>query len=560
MKQGYIIRLAWRYLRHRSFATIISVIAIALSLAIVTGVGLTNFAIKKTAVEGSIRYPLAVGPGSSSSVQVILSTIFHVDKPTGRIPFSVYEDLAKDPRVVKAFPLAVADSLMNYPIIGSTEEFVEDIGVGCMEGKIDFSKPFYTVIGFDVANRMKMAVGTKYYAAHGMTGGHGAHVHKEMEYKVVGVLNPTGGPEDTAIYTGYKGVWLMHKLQLAHGHYHHHHGEGEDDHAEDGHNHEHEDGHHEAEDDDHHDHHDKHAKDDDDHDHHDKHAKDDDDHDHHDKHAKDDDEHDHHDKHAKDDDDHDHHDKHAKDDDDHDHHDKHAKDDDDHDHHDKHAKDDDDHDHHDDAHAKKDHDHHDDGHHDDDDDEDHEEDDYMLLDNELTAVLVRTANPAFTAALEREWTLKHGTQGVDTARAIRSLVGYLNKGERLVEVFGILTLLVAIIMILVTLVMSINERRKELALMRSLGIGQKTIALIIMWEAFCITLMGAVVGLAAGHLLTWWGQAWIKNIAGIGIEPFVMTSMEGLALVLTLIAGQLLALVSMVWTYRMNVIEEIAKE
>ena len=453
MKHGYIIRLAWRYLRHRNFATVVSVIAIALSLAIVTGVGLTNFAIKKTAVEGSIRYPLVVGPGGASSVQLILSTIFHVDKPTGTIPFDVYETLKKDPRVIAAFPLAAADSLQSYPVMGTDEAFLDDLKVGCLQGTIDLSKPENAVLGFDVANRLGMGVGSRFFGSHGMTGDAGAHQHKEVEYNTVCVLNPTGGPEDTAVYTNYETVWLIHKKHMA-SHHHHEGHEGEaagTTHDEQGHG-------GEA------------AKD-----------------------ARD--EHEGHEGEAAED-----------------------------------------------AHAG------------------HKHDKFMLTDGKLTAVLVRTANPVFTAALEREWTLKDGTQAVDTARSIRRLVSYLNKGERLVEAFGMLTLLVAVIMILVTLIMSINERRKELALMRSLGIGQGTIALIIMWEAFFITLMGAALGLVTGHALAWWAQPLLKSMAGIAIEPFVITSMEGLGLGLTLIAGQLLALVSMIWTYRMNVIEEIAKE
>ena len=505
MKQGYIIRLAWRYLRHRSFATLVSVIAIALSLAIVTGVGLTNFAIKKTAVEGSIRYPLVVGPGGASSVQLILSTIFHVDKPTGTIPFDAYETLKKDPRVIAAFPLAAADSLQSYPVMGTDEAFLDDLKVGCLQGNIDLSKPENAVLGFDVANRLGMGVGSRFFGSHGMTGDAGAHQHKEVEYDTVCVLNPTGGPEDTAVYTNYETVWLIHKKHMASHHHHkdqkhheapaaetaHHEGEAhEGEHAEaahhDGETHEGEHAeaaHHDGE---------THEGDHAEAVHHEGEA-------HEGEHA----EAAHHEGEAHEG------------------------------HHGEHAAD---------AHAG------------------HKHDKFMLTDGKLTAVLVRTANPAFTAALEREWTLKDGTQAVDTARSIRRLVSYLNKGERLVEAFGMLTLLVAVIMILVTLIMSINERRKELALMRSLGIGQGTIALIIMWEAFFITLMGAGLGLVAGHALAWWAQPLLKSMAGIAIEPFVITSMEGLGLGLTLIAGQLLALVSMIWTYRMNVIEEIAKE
>ena len=81
------VLMALRYLAGRRFATLVSIGAIALSLLLVIGVGLVNFAIKKTAVEGAIRYPLIIGPEGVSAVQLIFSTVFHVDKPSGTIPF-----------------------------------------------------------------------------------------------------------------------------------------------------------------------------------------------------------------------------------------------------------------------------------------------------------------------------------------------------------------------------------------------------------------------------------------------------------------------------------------
>ena len=118
-----VFMIAWRYLMHRSLATLISILAIGLCLVFVVGVSLVNFAVKKTAVEGTLRYPLVIGPQGSSSVQLIMSTIFHLDKPQGTIPYKVYEDLSKDSRVIEAYPLAVADSLRNIPSLEVTVLF-----------------------------------------------------------------------------------------------------------------------------------------------------------------------------------------------------------------------------------------------------------------------------------------------------------------------------------------------------------------------------------------------------------------------------------------------------
>jgi putative ABC transport system permease protein len=412
-----ILAVALRYLGARSFVTWVSVLAIALSVLLVVAMGNINFAVKKTAVEGSIRYPLLVGPEGASSAQLVFSTIFHVDKPVGTIPFSVYEKLRDDRRAIAAYPLAMADSVESYPIIGTNGAFLADLGVGAASGALALAQPGDAVLGSEVAARTGLRLGDAFRGAHGMVGGEGAHEHAEITYRVVGILARTDGPEDGAAYTSYDTVWKMH----AGG-----------DHDEEG----------------------------------------------------------------------------------------------------------------------------------------AEEkggtpgggDKYRLGEGRLTAVLVRTANPVYTAMLEREATESAGTQGVDTGRAIRRMVEYLNKGERAIEAFGAVTLAVAVAMILVTIVMSLAARRKELALMRCLGVGRLTIASIVMVEALVITLGGAALGVALGHLGVWWSENLIKEALGVAVEPWTWTAMEGTAVVTALAAGQLLALVSLVWTYRMNLVEEVARD
>ncbi len=408
-----IVSMAFKYLSGRKLATSVSIASIGLCLLLVGSVSLVNFALKRAAVESTIRYPLIVGPEGASSVQLIFSTIFHIDKPTGTIPFAVYQEIIKDKRVVDAYPIAVADSLESYVIIGTNNAFLEDLNVGVSSGELDVRKVGNTVLGSEVAERTELRVGDTFSSSHGMIGAEGADAHDELEYTVTGILNSTGGPEDAAVYSSYEAVWLSH-----------------------------------GEEDEHHGHEDEHGG----------------------------------------------------------------------------------------------------------------EDKYHLGQGKITAVLVRTSNPVYTAMLEREYTLKGGTQAVDTGRAIRRLISYVNKGERIIETFLVVTLIIAMAMILVTLIMSLNDRRKELALLRSLGVGRMTISLIVMIEALVITISGAILGIGGGHVAIWWGQAYIQRAIGAAVEPWIWTSLEGLAVLAALVAGQLLALIAMIWIYRMNLVEEVARD
>lgn len=402
-----VVLLALRYLRARRFATIISVAAIALALVLVIVVGLVDFAVKRTAVQGAIRYPLIVGPEGASSAQLIFSTVFHVDKPTGTIPFSVYEKLRDDRRVLAAYPIAVADSLESYPVVGTNSALLQDLGVGASAGTLELSQHTSAVLGAEVAARTGLELGSEFTTSHGLVGGEHAHQHDALRYRVVGVLAPTGGPEDAAVYGSYEAVWKLH---------------------ESGHEHE------------------------------------------------------------------------------------------------------------------------------------SAEDRFQLGEGKLTAVLVRTASPVYTSQLEAESTLGAGTQGVDTGRAIRRLVSYLDKGEKLVSLFAGVSLVIAAGLILVTLVMSLQERRKELALLRSLGVGRALLSFVVMLEALLVTLAGAACGWLVGHVAVWWGEHLIRQSLGVSVEPWRWTSLEGTGMATCLIAGQLVALAGLAWTYRLNVVEEVARD
>lgn len=420
-RAAQVLKMALRHLAHRRLATSISMLAIALSLVFVAGVATVDFALKKTAVEGAIRYPLIVGPSGSSGVQLILSTLFHIDKPGGTLPSLVHDELARDARVIRAYPIAVADTYMNVRIVGTDQRFLDDLGAGAAAGALSLARLGDAVLGADAARRLGLTVGARFQGQHGMVGSHDAHVHDEAGYQVVGVLNDTGGPEDGVVYTHVQTVWAMH--------------------ASEGH-----------------------------------------------------------------------------------------------------------------AQEEQAHDH---------DDHEHEAvpvDRYHLSDGRLTAVLVRTANPAFTGELEREYALRGGTTAVDTGRSMRDFVAHLNRGEVLVEALTVGTLAISMLLILVTLVMSLNERRKELALLRCLGIGRLTLALCTLAEALLITLGGLLLGLAIAHLGLWWIQPLVKARLGVVLEPFVVTHLEWWGIAAALIAGQFLGLVGLVWTYRMNLIEEIARD
>ncbi|MBR6421880.1 ABC transporter permease [bacterium] len=197
-------------------------------------------------------------------------------------------------------------------------------------------------------------------------------------------------------------------------------------------------------------------------------------------------------------------------------------------------------------------------HHEEAEDKEHEHE--HASEGKITAVLVKTKNPVFTAALEREYSENGFTSATDTGRTVRKLLTYMNKAEKAAGFFSYGTLFLVMVMVFVTIMTSINERKREMALMRTLGIGKLPISLMIFLELFFISVFGIALGTLGGHAVLAIFKPVIDFELGINLEPFFFTEIEFRGTVYTLIAGVVLSLAAMLKIYRMNLVEEIAKD
>jgi putative ABC transport system permease protein len=176
-----------------------------------------------------------------SPLQLILSSVYHIDIPTGNIPYDEVEKWMKHPQVKTAVPLALGDNWKGYRIAGTTPAYVAHYGAALAEGHI-WSKAFEAVAGSSVG----LKIGDEFSGAHGLMAG--GHEHEDEHYKITGVMKPTGTVLDRLILTSLDSVLEIHGLEAVEREHHHdqqaqdHHEEGtHDDHGnhEEEHSHEH---------------------------------------------------------------------------------------------------------------------------------------------------------------------------------------------------------------------------------------------------------------------------------------------------------------------------------
>ena len=494
-------KIAWRSMQQRALASWLTGLSMALGVALVVSVLVIYSVVDQSFRKSAAGYDLIVGATKGGRLQIVLNTVYHLSTPVENIPYSYYKEFTRDADrkgkfadyVQTAIPYCLGDSYQEFRVVGTTPEMFDAFEYApgqryeFAEGRnFEHDHYFEGVIGSLVARKTGLKIGDEFEPTHGVENdGQG---HKHDAFKVVGILAPTGTPNDRALFVNMEGFYLLqgHAKEAPPGEEHEH---GEHEHAD--HDHDHADHKH------------------DDHDH-DAHG---DDHDHaSEKPAAKADEHADHDEHEHKEDksaskakaatgadhEHDHdHDEHADG--------KHADDG-----HEEHAHDDHGH-----EHAEHEH-GHDHGHA-------HSHEPLPESQREVTAVLIRT-NPKNILAnklLQRIINKGRDAQAVQPAVEIFSLFDtIISNLQWLLLALAVLVITVAGIGIMVSIYNSMSDRRRDIAVMRSLGARRSTVMTIILLESILLSLGGGVVGFLLGHGLIGLASPWIVAQTGVSIGLF----------------------------------------
>ncbi len=205
-----IFQIAWKSLSQRSLASFLTGLSVALGVMLMVAVMILYGVIASTFQQSSIGYDLVVGP-KGSPLQLVLSSIYRVSPPIENLPFRFYKDLQKDPRVEQAIPIALGDTTEEgaFPIVGTIPEYFSIPFANNREFAVRgtfLRKPFDAVIGAKVAATNGWKEGSQFRMIHG--GADTGHVHDE-KFTVVGILAPTGTPNDRSVFVNLDGFYQI---------------------------------------------------------------------------------------------------------------------------------------------------------------------------------------------------------------------------------------------------------------------------------------------------------------------------------------------------------------
>lgn len=208
-----LLLIVRRSLRQHALSTIVTMLAIALASGLVMSV----FMIQKQSFQaftgGDVGFDAVLG-ARGSQLQLVLNTIFHLETSNGNIPYSMYEEIAKNPQVELAIPYAVGDNYQGFRIVGTTDdiftkfEYRKGLKFQVAEsGKFFNPKEKEAVIGSFVAQKTGLKVGDNFQPYHGLI--FDENNKHDDDYKVVGVLQTTNSPSDRVVWIPIEGIYRM---------------------------------------------------------------------------------------------------------------------------------------------------------------------------------------------------------------------------------------------------------------------------------------------------------------------------------------------------------------
>lgn len=243
-----LFAIAYRNIRQRGFASLLTMISMALGVTLVVLVLSIGWLVTESFDRNSnVGYNLIIG-SKGGSLQLALNSVFYLSKPIETIPYEEYLELipGKDGRQKEieriggriedperagkyseftdnggfAIPICMGDYYGPFRVVGTTAGFFGELRHGRgADQKYEFAEGrnlqdystengyFEAVLGSHAARHMEKKVGDLLQTTHGDPDGKG---HGEA-FKIVGILQPTGTPNDRAAFINIEGFYLMDK-------------------------------------------------------------------------------------------------------------------------------------------------------------------------------------------------------------------------------------------------------------------------------------------------------------------------------------------------------------
>jgi putative ABC transport system permease protein len=164
-----------------------------------------------------------------------------------------------------------------------------------------------------------------------------------------------------------------------------------------------------------------------------------------------------------------------------------------------------------------------------------------------TQIYIKTTGgvtPENTAALKKVVSQYPGPKLEDREQFKATQAGQIDQILNLIYVLLFFAIIIALFGIANTLGLSIIERKRELGLLRAVGMTRRQLRSSVRWEAVIIALLGTLLGLVIGVAFAW---AMVRALRDQGIDKFTLAPVQ---LIVIVVLAALFGILAAAWPAR----------
>ena len=206
-----LLKLTFNSLYARLLTVGMTVFAISLSLMLYMSVEKLRTSAYTSFTDTISQTDLIVG-ARTSSVQLLLYSVFRIGNATNNITWESYEDVINKKEVAWSVPISLGDSHKGFRVMGTNSEFFKRYkfrggqSIELEQGN-NLDDLYDVIIGAGVAEKLNYSVGTPLIVSHGLQS---FSDHDDQPFKVSGILAKTGTPVDNTVIVSLEAIEAIH--------------------------------------------------------------------------------------------------------------------------------------------------------------------------------------------------------------------------------------------------------------------------------------------------------------------------------------------------------------
>lgn len=208
-----LLKLTWHSLWNRRTSLLLTLLSIAISVALLLGVEYIRKEAKQSFLSTLSGTDLVVG-ARSGPVQLLLYSVFRIGNATNNIGWNNYQHFANHKWVDWTVPISLGDSHKGYRVLGTNDDYFRHYRYAdqrnlSFSAGVPFAGVYEAVLGAEVARKLNYQTGSEIVLAHG-AGSTSFSEHKNKPFTVTGILKPTGTPVDRTVHVTLEGIEAIH--------------------------------------------------------------------------------------------------------------------------------------------------------------------------------------------------------------------------------------------------------------------------------------------------------------------------------------------------------------